>query len=1089
MHVFDAETVLSGLKDFQRDTVEYVFRRMYLDDKPIRRFLVADEVGLGKTLVARGLIAKAIEHLKGRTDRIDIVYVCSNADIARQNIERLNVTGDSGFSLASRITLMPLDLPSLSNNSVNFISFTPGTSFDLKDSAGQARERVLLYWLVADAWQANPRKATRVFEGYTGTEAFRAQVRKFDRSRIQPDIQSQYLQDLATRRPELRTEFEGLCERMPRAGVDPSRELRRKEVQFVGKMRRQLAETCLHWLQPDLIILDEFQRFKHLLCNEGEEASDAAQLAEHLFSYQQEHADPATAARVLLLSATPYKMYTLTHESVEDDHYADFRQTMRFLLDQDTDRQQLQSLIGQYREGLLRLTVVTSADLARAKCALETALCKVVVRTERLAITADRNGMLVDVANAGLTLDTKDIRQYLAVQRLAEVLGHEDVLEYWKSSPYLLNFMENYDLKSKFRKAIQDPGVRRVARAISNTLLKPEDIARYKALDPANPRLRSLHADTIGRGAWRLLWVPPALPYYAGTGAFAEPELRSFTKRLVFSCWKVVPKTIAAVLSYEAERCMIGRVGQNSIRAMKDRRPLLRFTFSKGRPRGMAVLGLLYPCQILAERLDPLRHRVGTAGPEQLRSAEDVLTETATQVRSLLAPLISQFGSADGATDERWYWAAPLLLDLETDENGNPQHWALKEHAADIWYGSSQDADERAARGWKRHVRIAREVLTGKERLGAPPDDLERVVAEMALASPGVVALRALQRVLAALPGPATDLRDSAAPLAHAFLHLFNLPEVIELIRGRRRDVPYWKLVLDYCVSGNLQSVIDEHAHMLLESCNLQRHAPAEAAQKIGAAIQSSLGIRSSTTKADVVEFGARSLKLTDEPLRLRTRFAMRFGDQETDQDGQVTRGDHVRLAFNSPFWPFVLATTSVGQEGLDFHPYCHAVVHWNLPSNPVDLEQRDGRVHRYKGHAIRKNVAHTHAQSLASDFADPWAVMFTAACAASHSSGQNDLDPYWVYAQGPARIERHVPMLPLSREVERFAALKKSLVAYRMVFGQSRQDDLVEYLLSRFSGDEVEEFLQLCRIDLSPPRPALPCATVGPLSDGAHGG
>ena len=26
-----------------------------------------------------------------------------------------------------------------------------------------------------------------------------------------------------------------------------------------------------------------------------------------------------------------------------------------------------------------------------------------------------------------------------------------------------------------------------------------------------------------------------------------------------------------------------------------------------------------------------------------------------------------------------------------------------------------------------------------------------------------------------------------------------------------------------------------------------------------------------------------------------------------------------MRAAFNSPFWPFVLATTSVGQEGLDF--------------------------------------------------------------------------------------------------------------------------------------------------------------------------
>ena len=34
------------------------------------------------------------------------------------------------------------------------------------------------------------------------------------------------------------------------------------------------------------------------------------------------------------------------------------------------------------------------------------------------------------------------------------------------------------------------------------------------------------------------------------------------------------------------------------------------------------------------------------------------------------------------------------------------------------------------------------------------------------------------------------------------------------------------------------------------------------------------------------------------------------------------------------------------------------AVYHWNLPSNPVDIEQREGRVHRYKGLVIRSNLA-----------------------------------------------------------------------------------------------------------------------------------
>ncbi len=57
---------------------------------------------------------------------------------------------------------------------------------------------------------------------------------------------------------------------------------------------------------------------------------------------------------------------------------------------------------------------------------------------------------------------------------------------------------------------------------------------------------------------------------------------------------------------------------------------------------------------------------------------------------------------------------------------------------------------------------------------------------------------------------------------------------------------------------------------------------------------------------------------------------------------------------YNSPFRPFLLTSTSTGQEGLDFYPWCHRLVHWNLPGNPVDLEQREGHVHWYKGHAVR---------------------------------------------------------------------------------------------------------------------------------------
>ena len=89
---------------------------------------------------------------------------------------------------------------------------------------------------------------------------------------------------------------------------DDSRDAQRR---VVGELRAILAATCVRALQPDLIILDEFQRFKHLL--EGED--DASLLARELFNYS----DSESKARVVLLSATPYKMYTLTDEAADDE--------------------------------------------------------------------------------------------------------------------------------------------------------------------------------------------------------------------------------------------------------------------------------------------------------------------------------------------------------------------------------------------------------------------------------------------------------------------------------------------------------------------------------------------------------------------------------------------------------------------------------------------------------------------------------------------------------------------------------------------------------------------------------------------------
>ena len=53
------EKTLAGLKDFQQASVERVIENFFSEGHS-ERVLVADEVGLGKTIVAKGVIAQML---------------------------------------------------------------------------------------------------------------------------------------------------------------------------------------------------------------------------------------------------------------------------------------------------------------------------------------------------------------------------------------------------------------------------------------------------------------------------------------------------------------------------------------------------------------------------------------------------------------------------------------------------------------------------------------------------------------------------------------------------------------------------------------------------------------------------------------------------------------------------------------------------------------------------------------------------------------------------------------------------------------------------------------------------------------------
>src|SRR5690606_37812813 len=131
----------------------------------------------------------------------------------------------------------------------------------------------------------------------------------------------------------------------------------------------------------------------------------------------------------------------------------------------------------------------------------------------------------------------------------------------WKSAPYLLNIMDKtgYQLKEKLIQTVDSGEIRDKLRDIlaagADCLLSAGQIEAYQRIDPANAKLRTLLENTVDNGAWQLLWIAPSIPYYqVPEGPYSSPALQRFTKALVFSAWRVVPKVIAMLCSYEAER-------------------------------------------------------------------------------------------------------------------------------------------------------------------------------------------------------------------------------------------------------------------------------------------------------------------------------------------------------------------------------------------------------------------------------------------------------------------------------------------------------------------------------------------------------
>lgn len=1040
------QSVMDELKDFQKATVE---RIDYLYRHGQNRILVSDEVGLGKTLVARGAIAKFANLRKEEgDDLVKVVYICSNAAIAEQNLDKLRIVNEISpeSTNTSRLSMQHLNIFMQENDAIvlnkyiQLIPLTPETSFNVSNSQGTMDERALLFAIIKriPEFKRYGRKLNQIFRFDVNENNWKNTSDWWEKQVIECDKKSNgkylsYMVQEIIKKLKENDLWESFGRTVRKRGFD------KKEVKpYIVKLRLLFADISLNRLDPDLIIMDEFQRFKYLLNND--ENSDMDRLTNKFFNSDD--------VRILMLSATPYKMYSTLDEIDEEEidaHYSEFFDVVDFLNKTDEDKQEFREIWSDYSVKLKEFNQDKNSFIS-AKSNAENAMFKNICRTER--ITEKQLGDIIDSGDAENQLNVikEDIVSYMEVQQLLDdtLLNVNVPMDYVKSTPYLMSFMKNYQLKKKIERYFSN-NLGEFDKLKKPTLwLDEQKINNYEEIPTNNARLDNLMGHVLKDNAANLLWVPPALPYYELSGAFEGCE--EFSKTLIFSSWEMVPRMISSLVSYEIERLTIGQL-ERDVKYFAERRypsPRMRFALKEEEPTQMSLFALIYPSIFLVEAYNPIEC-FGLS-----------LNQIEYEVKSKIKKGLDNLPCEDSDREDlRWYHLAPMLLDSR--------------EYVDSWFEQSDELVKSGyyfRKGFLNHYNeLKTQYYDSDLKLGRKPDDLLDVLCDMALASPAICTYRAYENELPENV-KMDKFRYAPTQIGRKFIDRMNLPEsiaVIDLIFKEESDDAYWKNVLKYSKQGNLQAVFDEYVHLL--SNGLDRNNE-DRILIINDKFITSFEFRTTSYDIDTLEnFKSRMNGEEHENVSLRTHFSVSFTKGRSDEK-DTNRKKSVRDAFNAPFRPFVLASTSIGQEGLDFHNYCRRIVHWNLPSNPIDLEQREGRINRFECLAIRQNLAKKYGF----DFKDNiWNEIFEKASAVEKTGQCSDLIPFWGLKEHDdmVKIERIVPIYPFSRDEIKYERLIKILSLYRLTLGQARQEELLKLILSKLNVDEKE--INELFINLSP--------------------
>jgi hypothetical protein len=1078
------DKTLASLKDFQRETVKSVIASFQHGGS--QRVLVADEVGLGKTIVAKGVIAELLKaRLEGqaageKASPLRVTYICSNLTLADENRKKLAVFhGDSQAKYVLEPSYSRLLETALVSKLVNdkdkileLCSLTPATSFHMTRGHGNWRERLIVYFSLVENEELSRHrtKLSNFFSSGVGNWSDQKEILLRNHELCSKVVAGfhKLLGEIISERdrihcgidlPQKATWMDALL-----AFCREGMRFKKTDERFRACIRSLLAQSCAKHLTADLFILDEFQRFKDLL--DSNEQNDDSLVAREIFSKKKTMA--------LLLSATPFKAVSRSEDDEDGNaHAEELNYLLKFLSSDDlvfleeyeVNRKALQQQILKLRDTSNDLRSIDSGN----KFAIERLLGPYLCRTERVQISDGYENLFCsdvpDDIDRIKNFSRNDIEIFKVMDRLGLALQKDhpgrsvaQLMEFYKSSPWPLSFLSGYQFKKDLDKYVQDGPVRQALKNSDAAWLSRNKIQTYQlSLENApQAKMRALVKRLFKTPSEELLWVPPSMPHYSLQGSFEHQQ--DFSKTLLFSSWAMVPRALSSLISYEAERRLLSNRKGLKKAYFKDGKHTATIRFDA--KSSLVGWALVYPAKVLCDM--PL-----DAGSASLN--EMIKQRTAELKKKVTFLRVYEQGPKSG---DRWYALAPMLLDLYAGNEGYLSAWI------DTQQNSISTRDEH--KGIAAQFNILRGLLKkdSPSGLGPMPEDLAEYLAYLSVAGPAVSVCRTLN---AHWPENSAQAASSATDVAFSMVAMFNKPEAESILNKRfpqhRVQQKYFQAVVRYCADGGLQAVMDEYGHLLKDA-----GFPMVASNNTDAdsATKRMIEVLSIKTVSVACQFAEQKLKSSEDTQikadkannrhSLRCHYAVPLGSQKMTDESALQRVGSIRDTFNSPFRPFVLNSTSIGQEGLDFHWYCSQIVHWNLPSNPIDIEQREGRINRYKSLVVRRRLAEMYKDIQHFKTGDVWKQLFDVADKQTKPNRASDLVPYWHLPEGSAQIIRFVPMMPLSRDVSKLEHALKVLSIYRLAFGQPRQEELLDNLLKRkFSDVEIGLITKKLVIDLSP--------------------